>query len=132
MKENSKDDPELVVDNLGASMLEVQNNEKYGNVKKVVEEEEKKGLDLEELEKMMARERLGMKGGSIATPILPQLRLNMGDHIERENYPDLTDVEFYLLYTSKVSTYVAIIDNNLNKKAKITAKKTIFKIKPRE
>ena len=37
--ENSKDLPELVVDNLGASLMEVQNNEKYQNVKRSLLEE---------------------------------------------------------------------------------------------
>jgi hypothetical protein len=31
--ENKKTDPELVVDNYGASMMEIQNNRKYKNVK---------------------------------------------------------------------------------------------------
>jgi hypothetical protein len=52
-----------VVDNYGASLLEVSNNYKYRNVKKAITREEKEKLDLEELEIMMRNERAGMQYG---------------------------------------------------------------------
>ena len=63
-QENKKTDPELVVDNYGASLLEVQNNYKYRNVKKSIQkQEEKSQLNLEEIEKMMRNERASIDYG---------------------------------------------------------------------
>ena len=110
-----------MVDNYGASLLEVNNNYKYRNVKKAITREEKEKMDLEELEAMMRNERAGMQYGEQMPK--KKFRLNIQDHIEREDFPELSNVEFWLLYTASVNTYLALIDNNLNKKAKITAKK---------
>ena len=60
-----------------------------------------------------------------------KINLNVQDHLEREDFPELSNVEFWLMYTGSVNTYLAVIDNNLNKKAKITVKKRQFLIKPK-
>lgn len=116
--ENKKTEPELVVDNYGASLLEVQNNAKYRHVKKAIKQEEKLSINIEELERMMRNERASIDYG--AQMPKQRLRLNIQDHIEKEDFPNLTNVEFWLLLTQTVNTYISVIDNNLNKKVKIT------------
>ena len=79
-------------------------------------------------------------------------RGNLDGGISRGNFPELNEIEFRVLYTERVTTYMALINNDLNRESKrksakkknepgkatknvydmITRKKPLFRVKKKE
>jgi hypothetical protein len=165
-EEERLDDPEAVPDRAGASLLEVQTNKKYGNVKKVLDNQdlqdqeeykkrEKAREEVEELEKLLMVDKLDLELQKEAAKLqgiqlYDKTRGTLEGGIARGNFPHLNEIEFRVLYTERVTTYLALINNDLNKEKKfkkssrkkadagkalknvyelITKKKPLFKVK---
>lgn len=115
---------------------------------------EKAKREIEDLEKMLMVDKLDLELQKEAAKLqgkqlYDKARGTLEGGIARGNFPHLNEIEFRVLYTERVTTYLALINNDLNKISKkkstrkkadagkalknvydmITKKKPLFKIK---
>jgi hypothetical protein len=77
-------------------------------------------LLVDKLDHELQREADRLRG----KPNIKERRKRTGG-IDRGDFPELNEIEFLILFTERVTSYMAVINNDLNKDPKGTKKKTI-------